>query len=82
MLFRHSASLVDAVQIDGSEAALKAVLALARTSAALQGGELEVVTDCGRRLARRGSWITRDATTRAVRIYDDGAFQARFEAVQ
>lgn len=82
MLFRHSASLVDAVQIDGTEAALKAVLALARTAAALQGGELEVVTDCGRRLARRGSWITRDATTRAVRIYDDGAFQARFEAVQ
>jgi hypothetical protein len=82
MLFRHSASLVDAVQIDGSEAALKAVLALARTSPVLQGGELEVATACGRRLARRGSWITRDATTRAVRIYDDGAFQARFEAVR
>lgn len=82
MLFRHSASLVDAVQIDGSEAAFAAVLAMASTAAALQGGEVEVATACGRRLARRGSWITRDATTRAVRVYDDGAFQARFEAVQ
>ena len=82
MLFRHSASLVEAVQIDGSEAAVAAVLAMAATATDPQGGELEVVTACGRRLARRGSWITRDATTRAIRVYDDGAFQARFEAVR
>jgi hypothetical protein len=82
MLFRRSASLVDAVQIDGTEAALRAVSAIPRLSPAMRGGEMEVSTSCGRRIARRGSWITRDTSTSAVRLYENGRFQAMHEAVR
>lgn len=83
MLFRRSASLVEAVHLDGTEASLAAVLAMPWTTmAATRAGEVEVATSCGRRIARHGSWITRDIATRAVRLYEDGSFQAQHEAVR
>ena len=82
MLFRRSASIVDAIQLDGTEAALTAVRAFPRMRVAMREGEIELSTSAGRRIARRGSWITRDSTTRAIRLYDDGRFQATHEAVR
>ncbi len=82
MLFRRSASLVDAFQIDGTEASLTAMLAIPRLQTALGEGEIEVATSCGRRIARRGNWVTRDVATRAVRVFEDGPFQAMHEAVR
>ncbi len=82
MMFRRSASLVDAVQLDGTEAALTAVHAISRMEAVMRGGEIEVSTSAGRRIARRGNWVTRDVATRAVRVFEDGLFQAMHEAVR
>ena len=81
MLFRRSASLVEAVHLDGTEAALAAVLAIPRAAAAMRAGQVEVSTACGRRIARSGSWVTRDVATRAVRLYENDTFQAQHEAV-
>ena len=81
MMFRRSASLVDAIHLDGSESALRAVLALPRAAPAMRAGELEVSTSGGRRVAARGSWITRDRATQAVRLYDERRFLATHEAV-
>ena len=81
MLFRRSASIVEAIHLDGTEAALMAVRSIPQMSAAMREGEIEVSTSCGRRIARRGSWITRDTTTRAIRLYDDGRVQATHGAV-
>lgn len=82
MLFRRSASLVEAIHLDGTEASLAALLATPWTTAATRAGEVEVATSCGRRIARNGSWITRDIATRAVRLYEDGSFQAQHEAIR
>ena len=81
MLFRRSASLVEAIRLDGTEAALRAAIALPRAAALARAGDLELATACGRRVARRGDWITRDVATQSIRLYDDGRFQATHEAV-
>lgn len=81
MLYRRSASLVEAVRLDGTEAAFAAVLAIPRTAPAARTDGVEITTSCGRRVARTGCWVTRDVVTRAVRLYDDADFQARHEAV-
>ena len=81
MLFRRSASLVDAIQLDGTEATLNALLSIPRVAAAVRGNDIEVSTSCGRRVARKGSWITRDNATLSVRLYEDGLFQAKHEAI-
>ena len=82
MLFRRSASIVEAIQIDGTEATLTAMLAIPRVLASMRNGEVEVSTSCGWRVARRGNWITHDSATRAIRLYEDGLFQATHEAVR
>ena len=81
MLFRRCASLVEAIQIDGSEAAFRAAVALPRAAASARFDELELTTCCGRRVAHRGDWITRDVVTQSIRLYDDRGFQAAHEAV-
>ncbi len=81
MLFRRSASIVEAIHLDGTEAALRAVAALPRAAAVSRAGELELATACGRRVARRGSWVTRDRATQSIRVFEDGRFQATHEAV-
>lgn len=81
MLFRRCASLVDAIHLDGTDAALRAALALPRARPSARPGEVVVATASGRRVAGSGSWITRDIATQAVRLYDERAFEARHEAV-
>lgn len=82
MLFRRSTRLVDAVRLDGSEAALRAVLSIPRAAPSMRAGELEISTACGRRVVRQGDWITRDTATKAVRLYGGDDFQATHEAVR
>ncbi|WP_237476856.1 hypothetical protein [Lichenibacterium dinghuense] len=81
MLFRRSASLVEAIHLDGTEAATRAAAALPRAAARARAETLEVSTAYGRRVARRGDWITRDVATQSIRLYGDERFQATHEAV-
>ena len=58
------------------------MFAIPRAAPTMRGGELELSTACGRRVARRGSWVTCDTATRAVKLYDDDLFQAAHEPVR
>ena len=42
---------------------------------------VDVPTPIGVRTVRKGQWVTRDAATDVVRVYDHGAFHAEHEVV-
>ena len=81
MRCRRRASLVEAFRFDGSEAAFQAALAIPRSTLARLADGGDVPTPVGVRTVRKGQWVTRDAATDVVRVYDHGAFHADHEVV-
>lgn len=81
MLFRKNSSFVQAVQLDGSEQAYRAILSMNAAAAGRRHDGLEVMTSVGRRILRQGQWLTRDEVTGALKVHDDSSFSASHEAV-
>ena len=81
MRFRRRASLVEAFRFDGSEASFRTALAIPRSTLSRLSDGVDVPTPIGVRTVRKGQWVTRDAATDVVRIYDHGAFHAEHEVV-
>ena len=81
MRFRRRASLVEAFRFDGSEAAFNAALAIPRSTLSKRADGVDLPTPTGVRTVRNGQWVTRDAATDIVRVYDHGAFHADHELV-